>query len=132
MEDPSYARILARLQKLSQGDPAAFQTACTPEDAGQERWNRLLFSFLHKYLGTEPLYEDLPDPEPLLKIVLEGGNFGHHSEAREASLYKSPLRRKLGTAGLFLRRLPFQDHLLHFRKLSDCLKICRISFNSFI
>ena len=76
-------------------------------DAGQERWNRLLFSFLHAYLGAEPLYDEMPSPKPLLKIVLEGGNFGHHSEAREATLYKSPLRRKLGTAGLFLRRLPF-------------------------
>ena len=76
-------------------------------DAGLERWNRLLFSFLHQYLGAEPLYDTLPSPEPLLKIVLEGGNFGHHSQAREASLYKSPLRRKLGTAGLFLRRIPF-------------------------
>lgn len=76
-------------------------------DAGLERWSRLLFSFLHTYLGAEPLYDKLPDPEPLLKIVREGGNFGHHSQAREASLYKSPLRRKLGTAGLFLRRLPF-------------------------
>ena len=76
-------------------------------DAGLERWNQLLFSFLHTYLGAEPLYDTLPSPEPLLKIILEGGNFGHHGEAREASLYKSPLRRKLGTAGLFLRRLPF-------------------------
>lgn len=76
-------------------------------DAGLERWNRLLFSFLHQYLGAEPLYDTLPSPEPLRKIVLEGGNFGHHSQAREASLYKSPFRRKLGTAGLFLRRLPF-------------------------
>ena len=76
-------------------------------DAGLERWNQLLFSFLHKYLGAEPLYENQPSPEPLLKIVLEGGNFGHHSQAREASLYKSPLRRKLGTARLYLRRLPF-------------------------
>ena len=76
-------------------------------DVGLERWNRLLFSFLHQYLGAEPLYDTLPSPDPLLKIVLEGGNFGHHSQAREASLHKSPLRRKLGTAGLFLRRLPF-------------------------
>ena len=75
--------------------------------AGVERWNRLLFSFLHRYLGAEPLYEDLPSPEPLLKIILEGGNFGHHSEAREATLYKRPFRRKLGTARLLVRRLPF-------------------------
>ncbi len=76
-------------------------------DVGLERWNRLLFSFLHQYLGAEPLYDTLPSPDPLLKIVLEGGNFGQHAQAREASLHKSPLRRKLGTAGLFLRRLPF-------------------------
>ena len=79
-------------------------------DAGLERWNKLLFSFLHTFLGAEPLYEDLPSPEPLLDIILEGGNFGHHSEEREASLYKSPFRRKLGTVRLFLRRIPFSLH----------------------
>lgn len=76
-------------------------------EAGLERWNILLFSFLHEHLGAEPLYDTLPSSEPLLKIVLEGGNFGHHGPTREASLHKSPLRRKLGTARLFLRRLSF-------------------------
>lgn len=76
-------------------------------DAGLERWNQLLFSFLNKYLGAEPLYDTLPSPEPLMKIVMEGGNFGHHSKARKASLHKSAFRRKLGTAGLILRRLAF-------------------------
>lgn len=75
--------------------------------AGLERWNRLLFSFLHKYLGAEPLYEELPSPEPLEGIVLEGGNFGHYSASRRAALSKGPFRRKLDTAGRFLRRLPF-------------------------
>ena len=31
---------LRRLQLLSQGDPAAFRTACTPEDAAQDKWSR--------------------------------------------------------------------------------------------
>ena len=88
--------------------------AVPPEDlrrcfreAGLERWNQLLFSFLHKYLGAVPLYEDLPSPAPLLEIIVEGGNFGHYSQTREASLRKGPLRRRLGTAGLFLKRIPF-------------------------
>lgn len=76
-------------------------------EAGLERWNQLLFSFLHKYLGTAPLYDKLPSPDPLMKIILEGGNFGHYSKARASSLHKSPLRRKLGTARLLLRKLSF-------------------------
>jgi len=96
----------------------AYKALQVPEDrlrhcfreAGLERWNKLLFSFLHTYLDADPLYEDRPSPEPLLKMILEGGNFGHHSAAREATLRKSPFRRKLGTAGLFLRRLPFSLH----------------------
>lgn len=76
-------------------------------EAGLERWNKLLFSFLHKHLGAAALYDDLPDPQPLLDIILEGGNFGHHSKMREATLHKRPFRRKLGTARLLLRRLSF-------------------------
>lgn len=76
-------------------------------DAGLERWNRLLFSFLHKHLGAAPLYEELPSPEPLEKIVLEGGNFGHFSASRRAAISKGAFRRKLDTAGRYLRRLPF-------------------------
>jgi len=76
-------------------------------DASLERWNQLLFSFLHQYLGAEPLYDTLPSPEPLIRIILEGGNFGHYSRRREGTLRQSPLRRKLGTAGIILRRLSF-------------------------
>lgn len=76
-------------------------------EAGLERWNKLLFSFLHKHLGAAALYDDLPDPKPLVDIILEGGNFGHHSKERAASLHKSPFRRKLGTARLVMRRLSF-------------------------
>ena len=76
-------------------------------EAGLERWNRLLFSFLHAHLGAEPLYEELPSPEPLEKIVFEGGNFGHYAATRRAALSRSAFRRKLDTAGRYLRRLPF-------------------------
>ncbi len=31
---------LRTLQLMSNGDPAAFETLCTPEDAGQEKWSR--------------------------------------------------------------------------------------------
>ncbi len=31
---------LRKLQLMSKGDPAAFETACTPEDAAQEKWSR--------------------------------------------------------------------------------------------
>ncbi len=33
-------RELRTLQLMSKGDPAAFKTVCTPEDAGQDKWNR--------------------------------------------------------------------------------------------
>lgn len=100
-------------------DIAAAYKALSPEpsalrrcfrEAGLQRWNTLLFSFLHRRLGAEPLYEELPSDEPLLNIIWEGGNFGHHSEAREATLHKGPFRRKLGTVRLFLRRIPFSLH----------------------
>lgn len=76
-------------------------------DAGLERWNQLLFSFLHVYLEAEPLYEELPDPKPLRDIVFSGGNFGHYATGRKAALFGSAFRRKIGTAFLFLRRIPF-------------------------
>ena len=78
---------------------------------GTDPWNRLLASFLVRYLGAEDIpYEspkELPDPAPLLDIVLTGGNFGHHEQSRSQALQASPLRRKADTAGRFLRRLPF-------------------------
>lgn len=76
-------------------------------EAGLERWNKLLFSFLNKYLLTDALYEELPDPKPLLEIILEGGNFGHYAPTRGAAFTKSVLRRKADTARRYLKRLPF-------------------------
>ena len=84
-------------------------------------WNKLLASFLIRYLcvsrtpytsaiksqtsGT--VNPELPDPAPLLDIVLGGGNFGHHEASREKALQASPLQRKFDTARRFLGRLPF-------------------------
>ena len=80
------------------------------EATGTADWNRLLASFLVRYLWANNVpypAEQLPDPAPLLDIVLGGGNFGHHEASREKALQASPLQRKLDTARRFLRRLPF-------------------------
>ena len=74
-----------------------------------ERWNRLLCSFLARYLDTpNRLYpEDRLSPEPLMRIIREGGNFGHHAASRSRALSRSAVLRKADTALCFLRRLPF-------------------------
>ena len=91
------------------------------EATGTADWNRMLASFLIRYLGaTRTPYTsavegqtagtvspELPGPAPLLDIVLGGGNFGHHEASREKVLQAGPLQRKLDTARRFLGRLPF-------------------------
>lgn len=73
------------------------------------KWNELLAAFCQQYLGADRIPFDcpLPDPQPLMDIVLTGGNFGHHEVSREKVLQSSPLRRKADTALRFLKRLPF-------------------------
>lgn len=80
------------------------------------RWNRLLFSFLAEYLGlSETLFADERVPsQPLLRIILEGGNFGHFAAARTAALQAgasgeraATRRRKRNTLSRFIKRLPF-------------------------
>lgn len=95
-------------------DPAAMREVfrCT----GTLRWNRLLFSFLADYLGLpNTLFPDEKvSSEPLLRIILEGGNFGHHAAARTDALLAgadgtaaATRRRKRNTLTRFLHRLPF-------------------------
>ena len=88
-------------------DPAALKALF--RRTGTLRWNRLLFSFLADRL-------DLPDTlftagrissEPLLRIVLEGGNFGHYAAVRSVALQAGSHRRKRNTLARFLHRLPF-------------------------
>ncbi|MBR6868989.1 MAG: nucleotidyltransferase family protein [Bacteroidales bacterium] len=76
---------------------------------GTYRWNRLLFSFLadHLDLPNTLFPEERVSSEPLLRIILEGGNFGHHAKARTDALQASDRRRKRNTLTRFLHRLPF-------------------------
>lgn len=94
--------------------PAAMQEVF--RRTGTLRWNRLLFSFLEDYLGLtdSPLADQRVCSDPLLKIVLEGGNFGHFAAARTAALQAGASgeragtrRRKRNTLSRFLHRLPF-------------------------
>ncbi|MBO4536157.1 MAG: nucleotidyltransferase family protein [Bacteroidales bacterium] len=73
------------------------------------RWNRLLFSFLADYLDLpETIFaEDRVSSQPLLRIILEGGNFGHYAESRTGSLFTTDSRRKRNTLSRFIQRLPF-------------------------
>lgn len=89
--------------------------AVTPErlelvfqDSGTLKWNRLLSAFIEDYLDFHPLFGGAGTrSEPLLKIVLQGGNFGHHAHGRLEAIGKSALRRKADTAMRFVKRLPF-------------------------
>ena len=83
---------------------------------GTLRWNRLLFSFLEDYLGLpdSPLANQRVSSEPLLRIILEGGNFGHFATARTAAIKAgtsgsraATRKRKRNTLSRFLHRLPF-------------------------
>ena len=103
-------RQLVDLAAASQAldyDPAALKTSFGRLRLG--RWNRLASSFLEQYLGIpNRMYPgDKRSGEPLMTIVVEGGNFGHHNPSRTRALAQSSLRRKADTALRFLRRLPF-------------------------
>lgn len=77
-------------------------------DSGTLKWNRLLSAFIEEYLDFHPLFGGAGvRPEPLLKIVQQGGNFGHHAHGRLEAIEKSALRRKADTALRFVKRLPF-------------------------
>lgn len=92
--------------------------------SGTLRWNRLLSAFIEQYLGFHPILEgEGTDPEPLLRIVLEGGNFGHHAAGRTAALDASPFRRKADTALRFLRKLPFSLHFAPRETLCSLLSL---------
>ena len=73
---------------------------------GMERWNRLLLSFIQKYLDPSANVRPV-DPQPLLRIVFRGGNFGHYADGRQGSLTRSSLLRKADTARRILAQLPF-------------------------
>lgn len=76
---------------------------------GTYRWNRLLFSFLEENLGLNgsPFEGERVQTGSLKTIIMEGGNFGHHAEARKDALRAGNRRRKLNTLSRFLKRIPF-------------------------
>ena len=90
-----------------QYDPEELRACC--ERNGIEAWNKLACSFLSQYLGVpDKLYPgNSVSPAPLLRIIQEGGNFGHHSASRTHAINSSPLRRKADTALRFIKHLPF-------------------------
>jgi hypothetical protein len=79
------------------------------------KFNYLLIAFIHSYLGiSESPFDEKEvadaralSPIPLLKIIEQGGNFGHYESTRKKALKKSSLSRKLNTLSLFIKRLPF-------------------------
>lgn len=89
-------------------DPETMRTVC--RKAGIEKWSRLLHAFLTEHLGL-PVGE-LPYPEvgrtsqPLLDIVLRGGNFGQYVAGRSRSCQPAWTRRVL-TSGSFVRNFFF-------------------------
>ena len=82
---------------------------------GIVKWSRLLHSFLVGVIGLPeaelPYSEKIVPYGALWRIVEEGGNFGQHREtgasAGTASGKSGVFKRKLGTAGMFLRRAGF-------------------------
>ncbi|MBQ6073438.1 MAG: nucleotidyltransferase family protein [Bacteroidales bacterium] len=88
-------------------DPSAIRNLFNR--TGTYRWNRLLFSFLEENLGLSgsPFEGERIQTGSLKTIILEGGNFGHHAEARKDALRAGNRRRKLNTLSRFLKRIPF-------------------------
>ena len=103
---------MARALDACEGDYDKRELAAALETAGLMRWHTLLCSLLVADLGLDPsrcLDGFSPvNPEPLRRIVREGGNFGQATEKRQKALHSgSAFARKASTAFTFLKRLPF-------------------------
>ncbi len=78
-------------------------------DNGLDAWNRMVNAFLARHLGIpDKMYENNDaDETPLMRILCEGGVFGHHAPSRLRALGGSGLRRKADTVWRFLQHFPF-------------------------
>lgn len=78
------------------------------KDAGIFRWNRLLGSFLVGYIGLPkdrlPYADREVSSERLLKIVMEGGNFGRNVHN---DISKPTLEKKFNTVRAYIGHIPF-------------------------
>ena len=98
------------------------------EQAGLLKWNQLLSAFLNtRLLADVPSFSpvQLPDPQKLDRIVLDGGNFGHFAARRTDALKGPGWKRKMDTVRCFLRRLPFSlTYAPHetFARIGDLVK----------
>ena len=103
---------MARALEACEGTYDKRELATALTNAGLMRWHTLLCSLLVDDLGLDPsrcLDGFSPvNPEPLRRIVQEGGNFGQATEKRQKALHSgSAFARKASTALTFLKRLPF-------------------------
>ena len=87
-----------------------YETRSLYHKTGIENWSRLLHSFFQDYLGLSP--ECLPYKEkricsqPLLEIIMRGGNFGQYASGR-GDTSQSTWKRKLHTSRSFLHNARF-------------------------
>lgn len=99
------ARAYHRWHPLIDGD--ALQTLY--RRAGLTSWSRMLHTFLVRHLALPATALPYPDrqvsSEPLLRIVVRGGNFGQHRPGHPVA--HTTTRRKIGTALSFVRQLGF-------------------------
>lgn len=83
------------------------EDAC--KETGMEKWTCLLSAFLMRYLEVPSCCVPYPDVEmsgePLLDVILKGGNFGMHDGCGRQN--KGRWMRKLHTSGAFLRKMGF-------------------------
>lgn len=103
---------MARALDRCEGTYDKQELATALENAGLTRWHTLLCSLLVEDLELDPsrCLEGFSavHPEPLRRIVREGGNFGQATEKRQKALHSgSAFARKASTAFTFLKRLPF-------------------------
>lgn len=89
-------------------DAAGLQAVC--RSLGITRWSCLLYAFLTEWMGLPPEESFYAtgriSARPLLRIVMEGGNFGQYLPGRGHGS-SSVWRRKMHTAGVFVRRIRF-------------------------
>ena len=94
-------------------------------ETGLLKWNRTLSSFIRGHLGVNvPITGNAPKAA-LERIVFDGGNFGHYAPSRQKALKASPLRRKINTAGQFLRRLPFSIRIALHESLATIFQLIK-------
>ena len=90
--------------------------------AGLQRWEAALLSFSHIYLGFPPGKTTVP-VRSFMRIIQEGGDFGHHATGRFSALEQRDSSRKKDTLRRMLRHLPFALHYAPGEALKNLLDL---------